>query len=134
MKSCLRISSTKEEIKITITPTAKNSEIVEEFNLKLPRIKKYFEKDKKPIRIVGKDLTDNGLEVHVIPLRDNLDPDEYVLKYGKESFVNLYNNPINYSEFRINYIKEGVNLNDIEEKTTYINNILKEGIRIYVQK
>ena len=59
MKSCLRISSTKEEIKITITPTAKNSEIVEEFNLKLPRIKKYFEKDKKPIRIVGKDLTES---------------------------------------------------------------------------
>lgn len=75
---------------------------------------------------IGKDLVANGLEVHVIPLRDNLDPDEYILKYGKESFVNIYNNPINYSEFRINYMKEGVNLNDIEEKTSYINSILKE--------
>ena len=75
---------------------------------------------------IGKDLVANGLEVHVIPLRDNLDPDEYILKYGKESFVNIYNNPINYSEFRINYMKEGVNLNDIEEKTSYVNSILKE--------
>ena len=75
---------------------------------------------------VGRDLSKEGLNVFVIPLRDNLDPDEYVLKYGKESFLNLYKNPINYSEFKINYLKEGVNLNSIEEKSSYINSILGE--------
>ena len=75
---------------------------------------------------IGKELTDNGVKVSVIPLRDNLDPDEYVLKYGKESFVNLYKNPINYSEFRINYMKEGVDFSNLEEKSSYINSILEE--------
>ena len=75
---------------------------------------------------VGSDLAKEGLNVFVIPLRDNLDPDEYILKYGKDSFLNLYKNPINYSEFKINYLKEGVNLGSIEQKTSYINSVLKE--------
>ena len=78
------------------------------------------------MQTIGKELTQNGLNVFVIPLRDNLDPDEYILKYGKDSFINLYQNPINYSEFRINYMKEGINLDSIEEKSSYINTILEE--------
>lgn len=74
----------------------------------------------------GELLTKNGLNVFIIPLKDNLDPDEYILKYGKESFLNLYNNPINYGEFKINYMKEKVDFNNLDEKTNYVNNILKE--------
>ena len=82
MKSCIRISSTKEEIKITITPTAKNKDIVEEFNIKLPRIKKYFEKDKKPMRIVGKELT----ESEKIEIRSILKPEiEEKIMFGEQN-------------------------------------------------
>ena len=59
MKSCLRISSSKDEIKIIINSEAKYDEVIEDFNTKLPRIKKYYEKDKKPITIIGKSFNDN---------------------------------------------------------------------------
>lgn len=59
MKSCLRVSSTKEEIKIMINAATEFEEILEEFNIKLPRIKKYYEKDRMPIHILGKALKEN---------------------------------------------------------------------------
>ena len=75
---------------------------------------------------VGEVLKQNGLNVFIIPLRDNLDPDEYILKFGKEAFLKLYNSPINYNEFKINYMKGQVDFSNLDEKTKYINNILKE--------
>lgn len=58
MRSCLRISSTKEEIKIMINVATDFNDVIDEFRAKLPRITKYYNKDKKPIRIVGKALND----------------------------------------------------------------------------
>ncbi len=58
MKSCLRVSSTKEEIRIMINAAAETEEVMEEFHLKLPRIKQYFEKEQKPIHIIGKALSE----------------------------------------------------------------------------
>lgn len=67
MKSCLRVSSTKDEIKIMINAAAESEEVLEEFNIKLPRIKQYFEKDEKPIHIVGKALKeDEKAEIRLI--------------------------------------------------------------------
>ncbi len=75
---------------------------------------------------IGKDLTNAGCEVFIIPLKENLDPDEYILKYGEKSFKELYNDPISYSEFKIDYLREGKNFSDINDKTAYINMVLKE--------
>ncbi len=75
---------------------------------------------------VGEALEKEGLNVKVISLKENLDPDEFVIKYGKEAFLSLYNSPIMYSEFKINYLKEGQDLSSIEGKTNYINTILKD--------
>ena len=58
MRSCLRISNAKDEIKITINAAAEYDEVLEEFADKLTRIKKYYEKEKLPIHIVGKALKD----------------------------------------------------------------------------
>lgn len=41
MRSCLRISSTKEEIKIMVNSGTEFEDVLEEFRVKLPRIKKY---------------------------------------------------------------------------------------------
>ena len=43
-------------------------------------------------------------------------PDEYVLKYGKEAFLSLYDNAIKYGEFKLSYMKTGYNLSNIEDK------------------
>lgn len=59
MRSCIRISSTKDEIRITVNAATEFDEVLEEFRSKLPRIKKYYEKNKLPIHIVGKALKEN---------------------------------------------------------------------------
>lgn len=80
----------------------------------------------KAIYNIGKELETNNFNVYVIKLPDNLDPDEYILKYGKESYLSLYNNPLSFSDFKIKYLKEGKNLTNIDTQTTYINEVLKE--------
>ena len=81
---------------------------------------------KKACFKVGEELEKEGLDVRVITLRDNLDPDEFIIKYGKEEFLSLYKNPVVYTEFKVLYLKEGQDLTSIEGKTKYINNILND--------
>lgn len=59
MKSYLRVSSTKDEIKITVNAGTEFEDLLEDFKIKLPRIRKYYEKERLPIHIVGKALKEN---------------------------------------------------------------------------
>lgn len=56
MRSVLRITATKEEIKLTIHVEAEMPQILEELEAKMPRLKKYYNKEKTPIHILGKVL------------------------------------------------------------------------------
>lgn len=56
MRSCIRITVTKEELKITINAEAEQEQIIEELTSKMPRLKKYYAKEKTPIHIIGKVL------------------------------------------------------------------------------
>lgn len=81
---------------------------------------------KKAIVNVGQILEEENLKVNVVALPEELDPDEYILKYGKERFINLLNSPLEYSEFKINYLKEGKDLTKIDEQSSYVNDVLLE--------
>lgn len=59
--------------------------------------------------------------VKIVLLEDNLDPDEYILKYGYDRFKNKIDNPLNLVEFKMQVLKENKNLNDISDLTEYIN-------------
>ena len=72
------------------------------------------------------ELLEIGVTPKVVRLEDNLDPDEYIKKYGKEAFINKINNPINIMDFKLNYLKKGKNLSSDVEKAKYVNDILKE--------
>ena len=74
----------------------------------------------------GKLLLDAMINVKVIPLSDNLDPDDYILKYGSESFTSLIDNAIGYNDFKVNILKRGVDFNSPDDLTNYINTVLKE--------
>ncbi len=73
MRSCLRISSTKDEIKIMINVATDFNDVIDEFREKLPRIKKYYAKDIKPIRIVGKALKEHEQATIRAILKDDID-------------------------------------------------------------
>lgn len=80
---------------------------------------------KKACYNVGEALEEAGFDVSVITLKENLDPDEFIIKYGKEEYQKLLDNPYSYNEFKVNYLKEGKDLTKIEDQTMYINNVLE---------
>lgn len=81
---------------------------------------------KKATLKVGEDLTESGCNIKVISLTENKDPDEYILKYGKEGFESLYENAVPYSEYKLYHMRDGLDLSNLEEKSNYINQVLKE--------
>ena len=78
----------------------------------------------------GEVLLNEGLDVKVIPLPNPDDPDTYILNNGKDKFLSLIENAINYSDFKMNKLKETVNLNSDEGKADYINKVIVETSKI----
>ncbi|MCR5307476.1 MAG: toprim domain-containing protein, partial [bacterium] len=74
----------------------------------------------------GDEFTKLGCNVFVIPLSDKLDPDDYIIKYGDEAFKNLIDNAIPYKDYKIRILKKSYDLNNIDDKTNYINKVLLE--------
>ena len=79
---------------------------------------------------IGEELLNQGVEVKVVMLPDNDDPDSFILKQGKDKFIGLIDNAVNFSDFKINKLKENVNFKSDEEKANYINAVLKETTKI----
>ncbi len=88
------------------------------------------EAGKKATLTNGDELEKLGLNVKVAELNDGLDPDDYILKHGKESFYSLIENAINFSDYKIKALKTGYNLNSDEEIAEYINKVLMEASKI----
>ena len=83
----------------------------------------------KQTLVSGEEFTKMGCNVFVIPLTDKLDPDDYIIKYGEEAFKNLIDNALPYSEYKIKSFKKSFNLDNVDDKTNYINHVLNEIAR-----
>ena len=66
----------------------------------------------------------------VVRLPEDLDPDEYILKYGKDSFKSRIDNPESSIEFLMDQHKQNKNLNNIEDIGKYISESLKDLLEI----
>ena len=62
----------------------------------------------------------------VVRLEEDLDPDEYILKYGAEKFKSKIANPLSSIEFLMDQHKSNKNLTNIEDITKYINESLND--------
>ena len=78
----------------------------------------------------GELLEKAGLNVKVVCLTDGEDPDSYILKYGKEKFLSLVESSINYSDFKIERLRIGINFSSDLEVSKYVNNVLLEASKI----
>ena len=72
------------------------------------------------------ELLEIGVTPKVVFLEDNMDPDEYVKKYGKDKFIEKLKNPISIMDFKLMYMKKGRNLDNAEDLANYINDIINE--------
>ena len=78
----------------------------------------------------GELFKSEGIEVKVISLPGEDDPDTYILKNGRGAFEALINNAIYYSDFKIKNLSRNRNFASSEEKANYIHEVLEEASKI----
>ena len=74
----------------------------------------------------GDTLLEIGVTPKVVRLPNNLDPDEFILKYGKEEFESKINNSVNLMDFKLSYLKQDKNLSSAAGEANYINSVIVE--------
>lgn len=60
-------------------------------------------------------------KVRVVVLGENLDPDEYLKKYGVERFQAKLDNAMSATEYKLNHLKQNFNLNNEQEKIEFLS-------------
>lgn len=70
-------------------------------------------------------LLQEGFGVKVMSLPEKLDPDEYIKKYGAESFQNLIDNALPVYDFQIKHLSTQFDLNDREQVPKFIDSALQ---------
>ena len=76
-------------------------------------------------------LQENGFSVKVALMPDNLDPDDYIKKYGEKSFVSqVIGDSLTYMAFKLHFLRLGKKLNNEGDRIQYIEEVLKEISRL----
>lgn len=71
-----------------------------------------------------------GINPKIIRLEDDLDPDEYIIKNGKDAFVRKIDAAINVIDYKLSLLKKNKNFNNLEDISEYIDNSIKELVKI----
>jgi len=67
-----------------------------------------------------------GIIPRIVRLEDDLDPDEYILKYGKDKFVEKIENPLSVMDFKLMYLKNNKDLTQTTDKAKYASEMIEE--------
>lgn len=66
----------------------------------------------------------------IVRLEDHMDPDEYIKKYGKESFERKLENPISLMDFKLSHYKKDKDLKNANDVSRYVHDMMTELTRI----
>lgn len=67
-----------------------------------------------------------GINPKIVRLPNNSDPDEYILKNGKDSFKNILSKAYNVMEFKEILLKKDINFGSAEDISNYIKAMINE--------
>ena len=71
-------------------------------------------------------LEDTGVNIKIVRLPNNMDPDEYILKEGKDSFLYQIKSAMTLIDYKMEILKKDKDFSNIKEISSYINIMLKE--------
>ena len=71
-----------------------------------------------------------GINPKIIRLEDDLDPDEYIIKNGKDAFLGKIDKAINVIEYKLSLLKKDKNFNNLEDISKYIDNSIQELAKV----
>ena len=70
-------------------------------------------------------LSNLGCDVRILQMEGAKDPDEYVIKYGNDRFNLLVDKAISLVEFKAKMLKNGLDLNNVNDKIKFLKQIAK---------
>ena len=79
---------------------------------------------------IGEMLSQTGIEVKIVVIPNDEDPDSFILKEGKERMIGLLENALNFSDYKIERLKAHINFKSDEETANYINQVIEETAKI----
>lgn len=62
-------------------------------------------------------VIEEGVNVKVVTLPPETDPDDFILKYGKEEFLKLVKSGEDFFVYKLNMLKEQYDIKDLQEKS-----------------
>lgn len=71
-------------------------------------------------------LLQEGFTVKVVDLPENLDPDEFLDKKGRDELESLIKCPLSSLDFKMNYYYEMTNMDNYDDRKKYLETIVKE--------
>jgi DNA primase len=84
----------------------------------------------KATMAASNELLAMGITPKAVRLKEDLDPDEYILKYGGDAFKKELENPISIMDFKLDYLKKNVDLSSTTDMANYVNSVMKELSKI----
>ncbi len=80
----------------------------------------------KATKLAINELGRLGINPKIVRLENNNDPDEYIIKNGRDAFKAKIKNAMNVMEFKESILKADYNLEKTDELAKYVNNMIKE--------
>ena len=71
-------------------------------------------------------LEDTGIDIKIVRLPNDMDPDEYIIKAGKDSFLYQISNATNLIDYKMELLKKNKDFGNIKDISSYVNSALKE--------
>ena len=80
----------------------------------------------KATKLAIEELGKIGITPKIVRLEDNSDPDEYIIKHGKDKFLSKIEDAMNIMQFKEILLKSEYNLDDTLELSKYVNKMISE--------
>ncbi len=77
---------------------------------------------------IGNLLEENNIPFTIVRLSGEKDPDEYIIKNGRDAMLENIKNAISFVDFKLNYFKKNKNLNEASDLAEYIKAVI-DGLK-----
>lgn len=94
-----------------------------------PNVILMFDGDKagnKATIACSEELVKIGIIPKIVRLEDNLDPDDYISKYGVEKLKDHLSEPLSLLDYKMTVFKADKNMSNSSDVSNYINEVIKE--------
>ena len=71
-------------------------------------------------------LEDTDLDIKIVRLPNNMDPDEYILKEGKSGFCSQLDAAYNLIDYKMELLKKNKDFTDIKDISSFVSSAIKE--------